>query len=302
MSKRKPPHDATVISLQDVRKRIEDKAKQTGGTPADIFYEMFGHSFGFPGTPYDEAVRRQQAEAESKNTQEKIAQLIKEKIVETNNTWKEAYDSLHKSFEKAIFAAEVWRAAALKTTDHARHYRDEYDKLKDVIEKLTEAIELNCGYSTDAIREVLRSDPRMPKLSIMEWELLFADFTRNDRANIDSLFEAAEDASADVSGSEEQSARISMRCDDCGEDTDKINEYYMVKDEIWEKAGASEWPEWVKELKEDPDLLCIGCLEKRIGRQLTKQDFAECPVNELAGPFPNKSERLRNRLTAEVAP
>lgn len=68
-------------------------------------------------------------------------------------------------------------------------------------------------------------------------------------------------------------------CVDCQFDTFQ-NEYYMVKDEIWP-------------IGENDGMLCIGCLEKRIGRNLTKEDFTGCLVNLDLGP---RSERLQNRL------
>jgi hypothetical protein len=74
-------------------------------------------------------------------------------------------------------------------------------------------------------------------------------------------------------------------CDDCGECTNCITEYYMVKDEVWSLAMTSE---------RTPDMLCIGCLESRIGRLLTKEDFTDAPLNEM--PFWPRSERLKSRL------
>ena len=41
-------------------------------------------------------------------------------------------------------------------------------------------------------------------------------------------------------------------------------------------------------------MLCIGCLEKRIGRKLRRQDFTDCPLNEITE---TKSLRLQDRLS-----
>lgn len=68
-------------------------------------------------------------------------------------------------------------------------------------------------------------------------------------------------------------------CIDCGFDTFQ-NEYYVVKDEIWP-------------IKQNGGMLCIGCLEKRIGRSLTKDDFTDCLVNTDLRP---RSKRLQDRL------
>ena len=51
---------------------------------------------------------------------------------------------------------------------------------------------------------------------------------------------------------------VDFRCEDCGSNYD---EYYMVQNDIWKTYGAG------------GSMLCIGCLEKRMGRKL--------PVNEI---------------------
>ena len=71
-------------------------------------------------------------------------------------------------------------------------------------------------------------------------------------------------------------------CSQCGSNTLHINEYYMVTDEVWNAA----WPT-------GRGMLCIGCLEDRLGRQLTSDDFTDAPINQ--GVF-GYSERLRQRL------
>jgi hypothetical protein len=63
-------------------------------------------------------------------------------------------------------------------------------------------------------------------------------------------------------------------CADCGVDTCPVEtgsraESFMVHDEIWAAAG-------------DEDHLCVGCLEHRLGRQLTPGDFTDCKMNDLA--------------------
>jgi hypothetical protein len=57
----------------------------------------------------------------------------------------------------------------------------------------------------------------------------------------------------------------------------------MVEDRVWEKAG------------DDEGMLCIGCLEKRIGRKLECKDFSKCPLN--FDPMWAKSDRLLDRMT-----
>lgn len=64
-------------------------------------------------------------------------------------------------------------------------------------------------------------------------------------------------------------------CNDCGRDTlpfDRRSEWYVVSDTVWQEAG----------MKPAGGYLCIGCLEARLGRQLTPEDFPDVPVNDLS--------------------
>jgi hypothetical protein len=72
---------------------------------------------------------------------------------------------------------------------------------------------------------------------------------------------------------------------DCKVDTFEINEYYTVHDEVWLTAHP-----------DDYGLLCIGCLETRLGRVLTPTDFPRYPIN--SGVF-RQSERLKDRIGHE---
>jgi hypothetical protein len=88
--------------------------------------------------------------------------------------------------------------------------------------------------------------------------------------------------------------RVLGRCCDCGLGTYAAHEWYMVRDEVWEEAWRGRWKWWHQ--IEGQQILCIGCLEKRLGRTLIASDFTAVPINN-----PNKpsiSERLRDRLTA----
>jgi len=73
-------------------------------------------------------------------------------------------------------------------------------------------------------------------------------------------------------------------CADCGVDTFAIGEWYMVKDEVWDAAGGLSG-------YLDCFFLCIECLEHRLGRRLTPNDFTDAPVNKSVG----KSRRLCDR-------
>jgi hypothetical protein len=72
-------------------------------------------------------------------------------------------------------------------------------------------------------------------------------------------------------------------CADCGVNTFEANEYYMVHNSVWGAAG----------MEMESGMLCIGCLEERLGRQLTSSDFIDAPINTERY---RRSERLKNRL------
>ena len=82
--------------------------------------------------------------------------------------------------------------------------------------------------------------------------------------------------------SSEEKQRL-FGCKDCGVNTKEIGEYYAVHDPVWRQSG----------LGENDGKLCLGCLEKRIGRQLTPEDFKKVPINASRSV---KSPRFLNRL------
>lgn len=79
-----------------------------------------------------------------------------------------------------------------------------------------------------------------------------------------------------------------FHCYDCDIDTLEIGEYYMVDDHVWVTLAS---------MDENDGMLCIGCLEARIGRTLNNDDFTDAPVNHPTF-LPNQSSRLTDRLEA----
>ena len=80
-------------------------------------------------------------------------------------------------------------------------------------------------------------------------------------------------------------AKDNLDCDDCGMNT--FYEFYVVHDGLWDQYG-SKW------------MLCVGCLESRMGRQLVTEDFTAANFNphQLNNSKHPKSERLVSRLTS----
>ena len=65
-------------------------------------------------------------------------------------------------------------------------------------------------------------------------------------------------------------AKEDLTCKDCKEWTAADEDMFMVNDEIWDEYGNKK------------DMLCPGCLEKRMGRKLKKgdvSDYSDAPVN-----------------------
>lgn len=80
--------------------------------------------------------------------------------------------------------------------------------------------------------------------------------------------------------------RDNLDCDDCGEST--YTEFYVVSNDLWDRYAPGVW------------MICIGCLETRIGRQLVTADFTDAnfkPEMLNHGRYP-KSQRLIDRLTS----
>lgn len=74
-------------------------------------------------------------------------------------------------------------------------------------------------------------------------------------------------------------------CIDCDINTLDIGEYYMVHDDVWiDEAG----------MEKTNGMLCIGCLETRIKRELSRLDFTDYPINWIAQDL--GSQRIQTRL------
>jgi hypothetical protein len=78
--------------------------------------------------------------------------------------------------------------------------------------------------------------------------------------------------------------RFAGICLDCRAQT-LFAEYYMVHEALWHQANPAA-----------DGMLCVGCLEERIGRMLTSADFIDAPINN---PHDRKSDRLISRLLAK---
>lgn len=57
----------------------------------------------------------------------------------------------------------------------------------------------------------------------------------------------------------------------------------MVTDQVWDSVA-------------NRGMLCIGCLEQRLGRMLHARDFTDAPINQIADMTDDASARFLNRL------
>ena len=80
-----------------------------------------------------------------------------------------------------------------------------------------------------------------------------------------------------------------FKCMDCNVCTDCSREYYMVTDEVWARANPKR-----------AGMLCIGCIEARLGQLLTSAEFSDAPLNSMN--LIMGSARLKSRLTNDAIP
>lgn len=87
------------------------------------------------------------------------------------------------------------------------------------------------------------------------------------------------------------SARVAaadyFACTDCGMDTRLLlEEAYQVRNPVWEQA----YPGYGAGAGVGESRPCIGCLERRLGRRTTKDDFTRGDIN---APDPPQATGLR---------
>lgn len=75
-------------------------------------------------------------------------------------------------------------------------------------------------------------------------------------------------------------------CVDCDRSTH--HEHYFVKNSVWQ--AEAKMPE--------QGMLCVTCLESRIGRMLTPEDFTDAHINN-PKKSPMMSDLLRSRISGK---
>jgi hypothetical protein len=65
-------------------------------------------------------------------------------------------------------------------------------------------------------------------------------------------------------------SRRRFKCLDCGVDTGKIGQFYMLHDKVWLSVVDGR-----------EGMLCVPHVEARLGRQLTAEDFTNAYINNI---------------------
>lgn len=82
-------------------------------------------------------------------------------------------------------------------------------------------------------------------------------------------------------------SRKKFLCLDCGVDTGKLGEHFMLIDEAWKLTGLGKF-----------GMLCILDVEKRIGRKLLATDFNDSYLNRPRTGI--VSMRLLDRMNSQA--
>jgi hypothetical protein len=88
-------------------------------------------------------------------------------------------------------------------------------------------------------------------------------------------------------------------CADCPANIGLLDEWCLLKNSVWEKAWPKTGQKNSRAKMPMKHFLCIGCIEKRIGRKLMRADF-DMRNRHNKPDYPHRqfpmSRRLRNRL------
>jgi hypothetical protein len=75
--------------------------------------------------------------------------------------------------------------------------------------------------------------------------------------------------------------RIKAPCFDCGVDTVATgSDWYMVHNHLWKLAWPNTKQPSGPAKKPFSEILCLRCLELRLGRVLTRGDFTAAAIND----------------------
>jgi hypothetical protein len=167
--------------------------------------------------------------------------------------------------------------SAPATTSLADAYRDGY---RDALDELLDVV---AGMVADVRRGLFTLDETLGRLA-------------RDESWLVVPFEYADDEPV-------------QPCADCGRDTlgTSDHDYYMVRDEVWAAAGMPATDPF-RDPHQPGVFLHRRCLEKRLGRQLVRDDYTSAPVNapilrelEREAVVPARPERVDGRANGATS-
>jgi hypothetical protein len=147
--------------------------------------------------------------------------------------------------------------------------------------------ELDYDDSIEQISKKLGVDPDIVQvlLAAPRWDSTFAYTAMSVLGVTIPIYET--DTRVRVKYTDEEFDRV-VRCLDCNVHTKKIGEYYCLQKDVWYSVTAEHG---------GTGMLCLGCLEERLGRILTSDDFVPgIPINE-NDDHVRRSDRFLNRLS-----
>lgn len=136
-----------------------------------------------------------------------------------------------------------------------------------------------------AIKQVDHADPLTDRVAIwIDVEGDPDDVIRDLKADLMTFAEGGNEPDDEIT--DDDTDWTHCLCNDCEMDTtphptEGPHEWYTVRDRVWNAVMG-------------PGYLCIGCLEKRLGRRLTPNDFTDAPVNGPPWSF-GATNRLNSR-------
>lgn len=105
---------------------------------------------------------------------------------------------------------------------------------------------------------------------IEDWKANGNDLHEVGKEIVDIMYEIIEDHNDNKKIIEDEH----WACVDCNKLCyDDNRDYYMVTDEIWKKQGVGD------------GMLCMDCMEERLGHKLTKEDILVCPLTQVGNLY-----------------
>jgi hypothetical protein len=187
----------------------------------------------------------------------------------------------------------------MSDSPYRQHHGQHMDELESLVRELIENDfdRVALAKTLSIVDEYLFSAPPMSKqvLEAMLQKLFYY------WVEIDDLTEYRDELAAlrTMSPAELKALQWFDQCHDCGDRAYvQLHEEYFLPNEVWHQACAA-----APVMENDEGKLCVGCLEKRLGRQLCPDDFGNPKMPEFyEAVMRSMSVRLYERLRGAETP